>query len=1181
MPGESPIASRYRILEEIGHGGMGRVYRAFDRLTGETVALKSVTIPGEHLQFTSRGDSSNFRLVLAHEFKTLASLRHPHIISVLDYGFDEQKQPFFTMELLHQPQTLIQYGRGQSQQRQVELLVEMLLALAYLHRRGIIHRDLKPDNVMIVNDTVKVVDFGLAVARKHQTETGEAAGTIAYMSPEVLQGAVATEAADMYAVGVMAYELFAGQHPFRTDNISRLVNDILTTSPDVTVLDIDEVLKEILERLLAKDPAERVYDAAGLVRRYAEVTGQSSGYETAGVRESFLQAAEFVGRERELAQLTTALNKLTATPHSGSTWLIGGESGVGKSRLLDELRSLALVAGALVVRGQAASDAGSADLLWREVLRRLVLHTELSDLEASVLKTLVPDIGTLLERDVTDAPDVDPQAAQTRLLNVVEGLFRRQQQPVVLLLEDLQWAGEGLAILRRLLPLTEKHPLLLVGNYRDDETPDLPAQLPGMQLMKLGRLDESAITDLSASMLGDAGRQPQIVELLQHETEGNVFFIVEVVRTLAEEAGQLDRIGQVSLPQKIFAGGMQAVVKRRLGRIPGWAQERLEIAAVAGRALDLAVMQALSGPITVGEKAHRSLDDWLTACAEASVLEVQENRWRFAHDKLREGVLAELAPAALKDYHHRIAEAIERTYPDVTSQAAALAYHYGEAGDTLQESKYAAIAGEQALTRGAYSVAVGYLERALALNHPDPAHVHRVLGDAWFGQGKFSQSRYHLEIALRLLHSPLPRWQSVLLLRTLWFLGLQLVYMIFPALQPRSRPATSRRIDAQRAATRLGIVMVYENELLPLLHIAFSVTHHAQTLPLSTERVLLYAMNTYPAEALRLRRLANSYYERARSEIDKVTDRNVLAIVEMMMGIHDIHRAGLNDAVRHLRNGAQIAREIGDSKQEGQCTTYLDFALIVMARLDEAAHIAQQIVDKIALLDDAQGQISGLTTQVLIRLMQNCPEACSADIERMTRLVEQPVGIASEIWAYGIIALYWYRAGDTEKALFYADKARERMNRSHPISSWTMPGYSAALETYLCLLEDSSDPIHRRALVQSVRQVFDSWWKFAFSFVILTPRYLLWRGLFEQLTGKPARAHRTWNKGLGEARRYGLPYDEALVRYSMGRFLPATNPQRHEYLTQAAALLAGMGEVYHREKAQSALAALSAEIPPD
>src|SRR6185295_1308069 len=99
-------------------------------------------------------------------------------------------------------------------------------------------------------------------------------------------------------------------------------------------------------------------------------------------------------------------------------------------------------------------------------------------------------------------------------------------------------------------------PLCVVGSYRHDERPKLPDELPGMKALRLERLDVASIEALSYSMLGDVGREPHVVELLQRETEGNVFFLVEVVRTLAEETGRLEDIGRATLPDSVFAGGV-------------------------------------------------------------------------------------------------------------------------------------------------------------------------------------------------------------------------------------------------------------------------------------------------------------------------------------------------------------------------------------------------------------------------------------------------------------------------------------------------------------------------------------------------------------------------------------------------------------------------------------------------
>src|SRR5262249_40614186 len=161
--------------------------------------------------------------------------------------------------------------------------------------------------------------------------------------------------------------------------------------------------------------------------------------------------------------------------------------------------------------------------------------------------------------------------------------------------------------------------------------------------------------------------------LLQRETEGNVFFIVEVMRTLAEESGTLQDIGLVTLPDHIFAGGIHQVVRRRLERVPVEARRLLKLAAIAGRRLDLALMLTLD--------SDEKLDIWLDACVEASVLELVDGHWRFTHDKLREAVLADMTAAEQAALHREVALMLEKLYPDHPEQAARLSYHWNLAGD--------------------------------------------------------------------------------------------------------------------------------------------------------------------------------------------------------------------------------------------------------------------------------------------------------------------------------------------------------------------------------------------------------------------------------------------------------------------------------------------------------------------
>ncbi len=491
------VGRRYELQAILGQGGMGVVYQALDRLTGQPVALKRVTAPTDQIAFSTYATLStgslNRQIALAHEFKTLASLRHPYIISVLDYGFDEMRQPYFTMDLLHDVCTLREAAATKSNTEQVRLLVELLHALAYLHRRGVLHRDLKPANVLVVDDHVKLLDFGLALNADHTKATG-ISGTFAYIAPEIFLHQPPTTATDLYAVGVIAYEIFTGHYPFDTSHSTKLIQQTLTQMPDVT--GIPEPFGGLIARLLAKTPAERPRDAQSVIRGLTTAEDAPFADETPALRESFLQAAQFIGRDSELATLTVALRN--AVEGRGSAWLIGGESGVGKSRLVDELRALALVEGAVVLRGVAVSEGGRSYQVWRETLRWLAAFGGLSGLEASILKPFVPDMARLHGADVPDAPEIDPQVAQIRLFAVVRDVMRRLDIPLVLLLEDMQWAGEESALLLDWLSeITTSGMLLIVANYRDDESPDLPMRLPHLKLLKLRRLPASAIADLS------------------------------------------------------------------------------------------------------------------------------------------------------------------------------------------------------------------------------------------------------------------------------------------------------------------------------------------------------------------------------------------------------------------------------------------------------------------------------------------------------------------------------------------------------------------------------------------------------------------------------------------------------------------------------------------------------------
>lgn len=703
------VGGRYQLLNRLGEGAMGTTHRALDRLSGRVVTLKRLK-PGGAAVVGEPLTRSDYRLALAQEFRLLASLRHPNIVSVLDYGFDADRRPFFCMDLQENAQTIVDAGRQRPLLVRADLLVQLLRALVYLHRHGIIHCDIKPANVVVVDTQVKVLDFGLSVyGDRLEPEAAPLAGTPLYMAPELLRGARPSQASDLYAAGVLAYELFAGHLLPPGPEVEQVIRSgegvgRLLRRPDGA---LDPRVQSIVARLLAGDPAERYADASQVIQALAAALGQAFGSETVATRESLLQNAPLVGRDGELGVLAGRLRATAAG--RGGTVLLGGKSGVGKSRLIEELRTRGLVGGFAVVGGQAVSEGGSPYHAWRDVVRGLVVRGTIATQAAGVLRAIVPDLPRLLGRPVADPPTVDPAAGQSRLLLAVEELVRAQTQPVLILLDDLQWAGsESVALLAALARVASALPLLIVGSFRSDEAADFPEQVAGAEVILLPRLDARAIAELARAMMGPAGAQPQVAAFLESETEGIPLFIVEAVRLLAESVGSLAEIGAQPLPPHLLSGGMRQVLQRRVERVPADGVPALRTAAVIGREIDPALLRLV----------HPRLDSdhWLRTCAAAAVVELHEQGGaRFAHDKLREHVLGALAPDQRAALHRQVALAIESAYPNAPERAPALAHHWRLAGDAARELAYAERSAAQALAGGAYREAIARFERALEL----------------------------------------------------------------------------------------------------------------------------------------------------------------------------------------------------------------------------------------------------------------------------------------------------------------------------------------------------------------------------------------------------------------------------------------------------------------------------------
>jgi len=316
---------KFEILAELGHGAMGTVYRARDPILDRPVALKTVAP-----SLLSRHDTmARFQ----REARAAARLQHPNIVTIYELG-EMEGTLFIAMELLEGMdlgEAMARPGFLSFEQR-IRVVVDICHGLDYAHKRGVFHRDVKPANVRLLPDnSVKIVDFGIArLADSEMTQTGLVLGTPSYIAPEALRGGRVDHRADMWAVGIVLWELLSGTRPYEAPTIAslvyRIVHEPLPTL--ASSLSIPESVVQVVSRALAKDPGQRFQDMAEMALALKEALGVASIADTplpAEARERAcarnLREAQRLFAANDFEAALVAARRAQALEPSGSTIL--------------------------------------------------------------------------------------------------------------------------------------------------------------------------------------------------------------------------------------------------------------------------------------------------------------------------------------------------------------------------------------------------------------------------------------------------------------------------------------------------------------------------------------------------------------------------------------------------------------------------------------------------------------------------------------------------------------------------------------------------------------------------------------------------------------------------------------------------------------------------------------------
>jgi serine/threonine-protein kinase len=283
---EEPLPARFgrfRVIEEIGRGAMGVVYRADDDMLQRTVAIKTVALTGGHKE----RDQHEARFL--QEARAAGGLSHPAIVTIYDVG-REGDVAFIAMELV-EGKDLRQLIEGVSltPSRSVAIAAAAAEGLAYAHERGIVHRDIKPGNIMVLDDgRVKIMDFGIARLSEStvKTQTGVLLGSPQYMAPEQIIGQPLDHRADIFSLGLVLYEMLTGTRAFQGEDIPELtfkVANLQAAPPSHIAPDLPPVIDFIVARALKKKPDERYASAAEMAKDLLAAMGEVRAAESAGL----------------------------------------------------------------------------------------------------------------------------------------------------------------------------------------------------------------------------------------------------------------------------------------------------------------------------------------------------------------------------------------------------------------------------------------------------------------------------------------------------------------------------------------------------------------------------------------------------------------------------------------------------------------------------------------------------------------------------------------------------------------------------------------------------------------------------------------------------------------------------------------------------------------------------------